>query len=261
MLNVKPCSTPICSSVKLSAAIGSPLAQPTVYRNVIGALQYLTYTRPDISFVVNRLSQFLSSPNDIHWQACKHILRYLKGTSGLGLVFRPAASLHLEAFADADWASCVDDRHSTSGCCVFLGPNLINWYSRKQQVVSKSSTKAKYRALSQAASGVLWLKSLFLKLGVSIVAIPVLWCDNLGAGFLAKNLVFHNRTKYIEIDINFMREKILAGQLSVQYVPTDSQTADVLTKALLVHQFLLLRDKLHLVSSPKYSLRGYVKMS
>ncbi|KAL5755730.1 hypothetical protein ACOSQ2_020476 [Xanthoceras sorbifolium] len=131
MLNAKPCSTPICSSVKLSAAIGSSLAQPTVYRSVIGALQYLTYTRPDINFAVSRLSQFLSSPNDIHWQACKRILRYLKGTSGLGLVLRPATSLHLKAFADADWASCVDDRCSTSGCCVFLGPNLINWYSRK----------------------------------------------------------------------------------------------------------------------------------
>ncbi|KAL5824369.1 hypothetical protein ACOSQ3_020432 [Xanthoceras sorbifolium] len=131
MLNAKPCSTPICSSVKLSAAIGSSLAQSTVYRSVIGALQYLTYTRPDINFAVSRLSQFLSSPNDIHWQACKRILRYLKGTSSLGLVFRPATSLHLKAFADADWASCVDDRRSTSGCCVFLGPNLINWYSRK----------------------------------------------------------------------------------------------------------------------------------
>ncbi|KAL5799329.1 hypothetical protein ACOSQ3_032386 [Xanthoceras sorbifolium] len=131
MLNAKPCSIPICSSVKLSAAIGSPLAYPTMYRSVIEALQYLTYTHLDINFAVNRLSQFLSSPNNTHWQSCKRILHYLKGTSSLGLVFRPAVSLHPKTFTDADWASCVDDRHSLSGCCVFLGLNLFNWYSRK----------------------------------------------------------------------------------------------------------------------------------
>ncbi|KAL5819398.1 hypothetical protein ACOSQ4_023240 [Xanthoceras sorbifolium] len=158
MLNSKPCSTPICSNVKLSAASGAIFGEPSLYRSVIGALQYLTYTRPDISFAVNKLSQYLASLTTVHWQACKRILRYLKGSSDLGLLFQSASSLGLEIYTDADWASCVDDRRSTSGCCVFLGPNLITWYSRKQNVVSKSSTEAEYRALSQAATEVLWLQ-------------------------------------------------------------------------------------------------------
>ncbi|KAL5762392.1 hypothetical protein ACOSP7_018656 [Xanthoceras sorbifolium] len=155
MLNSKPCSTPICSSVKLSASTGAVFAEPSLYRNVIGALQYLTYTRPDINFAINRLSQFLSSPTVDHWSACKRILRYLKGTSSMGLLFESVGSLNLESYLDVDWASNVDDRRSTSGCCVFHSPNLITWYSRKQKVVSKSSREAEYRALSQAAAEVL----------------------------------------------------------------------------------------------------------
>ncbi|KAL5808251.1 hypothetical protein ACOSQ3_028942 [Xanthoceras sorbifolium] len=128
LLNSKPRDTPIYSSVKLSLDSGRPFTDPTLYRSTsctIGALQYLTYTRPDIDFAVNKLSQFLAAPTDIHWKACKRILRYLKRSAGLGLLFRPAPQLFVEAFTDADWASYPDDRRSTSGCCVFLGPNLI----------------------------------------------------------------------------------------------------------------------------------------
>lgn len=157
------------------------------------------------------------APTDQHWQACKKVLRYLKGTSTYGLCFQPAAELFVEAFTDADWASCVDDRRSTSGCCVYIGSNLITWFSRKQKVVAKSSAEAEYRALSQAASEVLWLKSLFAEMGYPILGVPTIWCDNTGAASLAQNPVFHSRTKHVEIDIHFVREKIAAGLLSVQF--------------------------------------------
>ncbi|KAL5749217.1 hypothetical protein ACOSP7_023820 [Xanthoceras sorbifolium] len=128
------------------------------------------------------------------------------------MLFQSASFLGLKLYTNADWASCVDDRRATSGCCVFLGPNLITWYSRKQKVVSKSSTEAEYRALSQAATKVLWLS----ELGIIIPIVPIIWCNNLGAGALAQNSVFHNRTKHIEVDVHFIREKIAAEKLVVQ---------------------------------------------
>ena len=102
-----------------------------LYRNIIGALQYLTITRPEISYIVNKLSQFLHCPIDMHWKACKRVLRYLCGSIDHGLHIQPAFQFNLTSFLDADWASCVDDRWSTSGFCVFLGLNFISWSSRK----------------------------------------------------------------------------------------------------------------------------------
>lgn len=106
-------------ATKLSKSDGLPLANPTVYRSTVGALQYLTLTRPDISFLVNKLSQFMQVPTDIHWAACKHLLRYLKGTNHLSLCFTSTSSSQFSGFADADWASCLDDGRSTGGIVSF----------------------------------------------------------------------------------------------------------------------------------------------
>ncbi|KAL5803952.1 hypothetical protein ACOSQ3_030752 [Xanthoceras sorbifolium] len=138
-------------------------------------------------------------------------MRYLKGTAGVGLFFNSFSSLHISAYADADWGPSLDDRRSTSGMCVYFGNNLISWSSRKQKVVAKSSTEAEYRAVSQAASEVLWLSSLFYELGITLPACPVIWCDNTSAASLAQNLIFHARTKHIEIDVHF----ILVGLLKI----------------------------------------------
>ncbi|XP_031250370.1 secreted RxLR effector protein 161-like [Pistacia vera] len=182
--------------------------QPTAYRSLIAALQYLTMTRPDLSFAMNKLSQFLKAPIVNHWHACKHVLHYIQGTLHHGLTFRQGSTLQLKGYVDVDWASSLSHRKSTSSYCIFLGSNLGQWSSKKHQVVALSSTKAEYRALPQASIEIIWLQNLFQELHVSIPGIPVLWCDNTSAGALAFDPIFHARTKHIEIDVHFVQEMV-----------------------------------------------------
>ena len=258
MLDSKPQDTPMCPSVKLSLDSGVPLEDPTPYRRIVGALQYLTMTRPDISFAVNKLSQYLKSPTTQHWSACKRVLRYLAGTSSLGLCFTRGVPLLLETFTDADWAGNIDDRRSTSGYLVFYGGNLISWSSKKQQVVARSSTESEYRSLALATSEIMWIQSLLTELQLPLSQPPVVWCDNLGASSLASNPVFHARTKHIEIDIHFVRDRVLANQLDVRYVESANQAADILTKPLPLPLFSHFRSKLQL-RKPPCTLRGDVR--
>jgi hypothetical protein len=127
----KPITSPMAASSPLSKYSGVSLTDPTTYRSTVGALQYLSITRPDISFAVNKVSQFMHNPRDTHWSAVKRILRYLKHSITHGLVIRRSSSSQLTAYSDADWAGCPDDRKSTSGYCVFFGQNLISWCSKK----------------------------------------------------------------------------------------------------------------------------------
>ncbi|XP_050379847.1 uncharacterized mitochondrial protein AtMg00810-like [Argentina anserina] len=150
MLDASPVSTP-SSSKRLSLTDGTPLADGTEYRSVVVALQYLTLTHPDISYVVNQLCQFLHSPTTVHWVAVKRILRYLKHTPTSGLFYAPS-SLNLVAYCDSDYAGDPDTRISTGGTCIYLGSNLISWSSKKQNEVSRSSTETEYRQLAYTAA-------------------------------------------------------------------------------------------------------------
>lgn len=179
-------------NAKLTRQDGSAFENPTLYHSIIGALQYLCNTRPGISFVVNKLSQFLSNPLDIHWIACKRILRYLKGTLNLGLFFRSSTSpLALNSFTDADWASSLDDQKSTTGG-VFLRGNLVFWSAKKQSTVARSITEAKYRALAYVLTELVWLKSLLSELSFTSPNKQVLLCDNNSARLVAQNPIFHS---------------------------------------------------------------------
>ena len=195
---------------------------------------------------------------DEHWKAVKRIERYLRGTSQLGLNFtRPRLStidLALVGFSDADWATSPDDRKSTTGYCVFLAPNLITWSAKKQHTVSRSSTEAEYRSLAAVTAEITWIESLLHELNFKLPKPPTVWCDNLSTLAMSNNSVLHARTKHIELDLYFVRDKVLQKQLIVNHVPSIDQIADVFTKPLSTSRFQILRDKLTVVE-PQISLR------
>ncbi|XP_051229106.1 uncharacterized mitochondrial protein AtMg00810-like [Lolium perenne] len=175
MLKCTPVTTPMASSERLCSVDGDPLSSEdaTHYRSIVGGLQYLTVTRPDLSFVVNKVCQYLHEPRTPHLSAVKRILRYVRQIVDIGLQFQSSSSTLLSAFSDADWAGNIDDRRSTGGYAIFDGGNLIAWSSRKQSTVSRSSTESEYKALGNATAELIWVQSLLKELGVSQVRPPV----------------------------------------------------------------------------------------
>jgi hypothetical protein len=249
MGSCKSVNTPLPSVEKISATEGDPLGpeDSTNYRSVVGALQYLTLTRPDISFAVNRACQFLHQPTTTHWSLVKRILRYVQGTIKLGLGINKSKSMLVSAYSDADWAGSVDDRRSTGGFAVFLGDNLISWSARKQATVSRSSTEAEYKALADATAEMMWVQKLLTELKVQHPPAARLWCDNIGATYMTANPVFHARTKHIEIDFHFVRERVAQRLLEVRHVSTHDQLADGFTKSLSLSKLVDFRNNLNLV--------------
>jgi len=246
MQQCKPASTPMSASEKLSVYEGTPLSveDSTRYRSIVGALQYLTLTRPDISFAVNKVCQYLHAPTTVHWTAVKRILRYLKNTTRLGIRIARSPSSLVSGFSDVDWAGDVDDRRSTGGFAIFFGSNLVSWSARKQVTVSRSSTEAEYKAMANATAEIIWIQSLLQELGVQSPPVARLWCDNIGATYLSTNPVFHARTKHIEIDYHFVRERVAQKLLDIKLISTGDQAADGFTK--LVPVFKLQEQKRNL---------------
>lgn len=242
--------TPLEVNVKYRRDDGDFLSDPSLYRRLVGSLNYLTITRPDISFAVQQVSQFMKAPTHIHLAVVRRIIRYLQGTSDKGLFFPVGTSIRLDAYSDADWAGCSDTRRSITGWCMFLGDSLVSWKSKKQQRISKSSTESEYRAMSSACSEIIWLRGLLGELGFSQAEPTQLHADNTSAIQIVANTVFHERTKHIEVDCHSIRDAYDSRVISLPHINTSLQTADVFTKALSRkrHQFLV--DKLMLHNHP-----------
>ena len=175
-------------------------------------------------------------------------MRYVHGTSKLGLNIRKSKSMMVSAFSNADWAGNVDDRRSTGGFAVFLGSNLISWSARKQATVSRSSTEAEYKAFADATAEMTWIQKLLGKLKILHPPMARLWCDNIGAKYLSANLVFHARTKHIEIDFQFVRERVAQGLLDIIFIPSADQLADGFTKPISLPKLIQFRSNLNLVA-------------
>lgn len=246
---VKPIRTQLASRATLSLSDGELLSDSTEYRSMVGALQYLTLTRPDITYAVHLVSQFMHAPRTTHLFSVKRIFRYLQGTRDHGLWLQPSAKpICVLAYSDADWAGCPDSSRSTTGFAVFLGPNLISWKAKKQPTVSKSSTEAEYRAIAYTVQDNLHIRSVLVELGFPITEPVHLLCDNISASYLTANPIQHVRSKHIHIDYHFVRERVAHGDLLVKHIPTHLQLADIFTKRLPNQCFHFLKDNLHVVS-------------
>jgi len=240
---------PLDYNTKLTPHEGMLVPDPSSYRRLIGKL--------NIAFSVQHLSQFLQAPREPHFKATLHVLRYLNREPSLGILLNHSPTYDLLAYCDADWASCTHSRRSVSGFVVFLGDTLIAWKSKKQTTISLSSAEAEYRSLRRLVAELSWLSRLLHELGLSnITPIPVK-CDSMVAMYIAKNPVFHERTKHIEIDCHFVRHKLMEGLIQLSFVPTQNQLADLLTKPLtgLQHHSILSKLGVH----PPSNLRGGVR--
>ena len=238
--------TPVDTGNKLDSS-GNPVSDPVFYRSLAGALQYATLTRPDIAYAVQQACLFMHDPRDPHLALVKRIIRYLKGTLHLGLHINTSSPTSLIAYSDADWAGCPETRRSTSGFCVYLGDNLISWSSKRQHTVSRSSAEAEYRAVAHVVAESVWLRQLLLELQRPISKATIVFCDNISAVYMSANPVQHRRTKHIEIDLHFVREKVQLGEVKVLHVPTQSQYADIFTKGLPTAIFSEFRSSLTIV--------------
>ncbi|GJZ50801.1 putative RNA-directed DNA polymerase [Tanacetum coccineum] len=266
--NCNPVSSPMVTSRLLSLDVSTAFSNLVKYRQVVGSLQYVTLSRPDIAFAVNKVCQYMHALTENNWSSVKQILHYLHGTFEHGMLIRRSSGSTLQAFTDvlwkgnpntsleaflyADWAGDSDDQRSTGGFAIHLGLNLISWTARKQRTVSRSSTKAEYKALplTDTVAELTWLQALLHELGIRSSSTPILWCDNLSATYLSANPFFCARTKHVEIDYHFVREKVAKGDLRVQHISTHDQIAYIFTKPLPAPRFLFLRSKLQVVARP-----------
>ncbi|XP_035844890.1 WAT1-related protein At4g15540 isoform X5 [Helianthus annuus] len=179
---------------------GETFGDPTLYRSLVGALQYLTIIRPDIAYAVNQVSQFLQNPTTDHFQHVKRILRYVKGTIDFGITFRRATSSNILGYSVADWARCIETHRSTYGYSILLGGNLVSWSAKKQPSVARSSCESEYRAMTNTAAEIVWVTHLLRELHALPPDRPTILCDNQSAIFLSHNPIAHKRAKHIDID-------------------------------------------------------------
>jgi hypothetical protein len=221
------------SRLKLSKLSGDAVVDATGYRSVIGALQYLLHTRPDMVFSVGYLSRFMEAPYEDHLITVKRVLRYLAGTQGHGLHYarHTKGPPRLVGYSDANLGGDIDDRKSTSGIVFFLGGNPITWQATKQRIVALSSCEAEYVAAAAAACQG-WLARLLTDMVGTEYGVSELLVDNQSAIALSKNPVFHERSKHIDVRYHFIRDCVDEGSINIDYTATENQLADILTKAL-----------------------------
>jgi len=248
MIGYKPCSTPYLKEYKDLYDVVETLPDPTVYRQLIGKILYLTNTRPNLYFSIHLLSQFMQAPTVKHYAAVQHVLKYIKANPSQGLFFLADNQIQLKAFSDSDWGTCLDTRKSTTGFCIFLGSSLVSWKSKKQGTISRSSTEAEYRALATTTCEVQWLSYLLRDLQIKPTQTVVMYCDNKFARHIAHNQSFHERIKHLDIDCHVVREKVQSNLFYLLPISSEEQLVDGFTKILHRRQFRTITSKLGLLN-------------
>jgi hypothetical protein len=238
MEDCKPVATPLDANsklVKLSeeeyAAEAKSMAE-VPYKQAVGSLMYaMIATRPDLAYPISVVSQHMARPGSMHWMAVKRIMRYLKGTSDVKLCLG-GQDIVLSGHCDADYAGDTSDRRSTTGYMFKVGSGAVSWNSKRQQTTATSTVEAEYMATSHATKEAIWLRQLMADVGCAQGEATTIMSDNQGSISLAKNPTHHSRTKHIDVQYHFIREKLEMGVIRLDYCPTEHMVADVLTKGL-----------------------------
>ena len=255
MLDCKPVETPMMMNHGLQVTEGGKLADRMQYQRMVGKLIYLAHIRPDIAYAVGVVSRFMHKPQVQHMDAVYWILRYLEGCPGKGVFYQKNGHLDFVAYTDADWAGDRDERKSTSGYFTLVGGNRVTLRSKKQKVVAMSSAEAEFRDVAKGVTEVLWLRKLLTELGFTPTQSCELYCDNQAAINISENPVQHDRTKHVEVDRHFIKEKLEAQIIKLPHVKSKDQLADILTKAVGTQFFEEVLRKLG-VGDPTTQLEG-----
>ncbi|GKB22091.1 hypothetical protein Tco_0856014 [Tanacetum coccineum] len=248
MLACKPTEIPVSDKVtlkkiKVYTDIDEPLAGVNNYQKLVGKLIYLTLTRPDISYAVHFLSQVMHAPTKRSLKYAFKVLRYSKGSLGLGLNFKLGKCLDLSVYVDLDWERCKVIRKYVIGFFVFLGDNFVSWKRKNQSVLARFSAEAEFRAMFSVTCEVMWILKILKEMKVDVQVPVPLHCDNNVVIQIAANPVFHVKTKHFELDLYFLREKIQEGFIKTEKVKSTEDIADVFTKGLSVKEHKFFCDK------------------
>jgi hypothetical protein len=235
LFNMEHCSpshTPLPEGLILSKDTNTPPVNATLYRMLVGKLLFLTKTRPDITHALSVVSRFMHNPQEAHLQAAKHVLRYMRRYPDFGLFFKQGEDNRLHGYTDADYGQDVDDRIYVGAYIFFLGTSPISWNSKKQNSTSRSSCESEHRALAQCSCEAIWIRRLLEELKILDYKPTSLFCDNQSSIKLSYNPVFHEKSNHFEIDYHFTRQKVEDNTIRVQFIPSQEQPADILTKSL-----------------------------
>jgi hypothetical protein len=249
MEHCNPSYTPLPEGLLLSKHSTTPLVDATLYRTLVGKLLFLTKTRPDISHAVGVVSRFMQDPQESHLQAAKHILRYVRRFPDLGLLFQQGEEIGLRGYTDADYGQDIDDIISVGAYIFFLGNFPISWNSKKQSSTSRSSCESEYRPLAQCSCEAIWLRRLLNELRILDDKPTSIYCDNQSSIKLSYNPVFHEKSKHFQIDYHFTQQKVEDNSIKVEFISSQEQPADILTKPLGRIKFDNCRRKLHLYNN------------
>jgi hypothetical protein len=232
--------TPMSTSVKISSDLAGKSVDPSLYRSMIGSLLYLTASRPDIAFSVGVCARFQANPKESHLTAVKRIIKYVNDTLSYGIWYSRETNLVVAGYSDADWAGNAEDRKSTSGGCFYVRNNLVAWMSKKQASISLFTAEAEYIAAGSYCTQLLWMKTLLGDYGFTQDTM-IINCDNTSVINITKNPVQHSRTKHIDIRHHFLSDLVESEVVSLSFISTENQLADILTKPLDGRRFESLR--------------------
>lgn len=212
---------------------------------------YLTTTRPDLMFVASIISRFMEQPTDLHLQATKRVLRYVKGTINYGIFYRRGGSENLVSYTDSDYAGDLDDRKSTSGYIFLLSSGAVSWSSKKQPIVALSTTEAEFVVAAYCTSQLVWMRRILEKLGHSQDGSTTMFCDNTSTIKLLKNPVMHGRCKHIDVRFHYLRDLAKEEVVELIHCGSREQVADIMTKPLKLDAFLRLRNAMGVSQVPE----------